>query len=136
MEKVIKPKPFDTLKDEGPLQSLTVYRSNFKDFKVPNQYVFLIIIKVKHTDKHTRDNFPFRSKSVYSKEFTEKAVKRHRSLKSSDQISLGKMWLGQSTYNLNFQKPKSSLLDPIPKHVEKMNQTLNDKLRFSTNPFI
>lgn len=70
MEKIIKPKPLDTLKEEGPLQSLTVYRSNFKDFKVPNQYVFIMLRKVKYTDKHTREHFPFRSKSVYSKEFT------------------------------------------------------------------
>jgi hypothetical protein len=93
-------------------------------------------MQVKPTDKHVRANFPFRSKSLYSKDFTSKNIKRHQSLKSIDQISLGKLWMGESTYNQSFQKPKRDLLDPLVKHIDKINKTLEDKLRLSIYPFI
>lgn len=39
--------------------------------------------------------------------------------------------MGESTYNQTFQKPKRDLLDPIVKHIEKMNIKLEDKLKLS-----
>ncbi len=59
-------------------------------------------------------------------------MERHHSLKSLDQLKLGKMWLGESTYNKTFKKPKGGEhLQPLPPHIERMNKTLNDQLRFS-----
>lgn len=30
----------------GPMQTVTIYNNNYKDFKVPNQYVIHIIIRL------------------------------------------------------------------------------------------
>lgn len=43
------------------------------------------------------------------------------------------MWLGQSTYNQTYQKPKGGKYLPIPPTLSNINNSLIDKLRFRNN---
>lgn len=45
MDKIKRPRPENTLKEVGPIQSVTTYQNAFKNFQVPNQYVPFLICR-------------------------------------------------------------------------------------------
>lgn len=79
------------MKSNGPSPFLTTYKSLFPGHKGPNQYI-------KPTDRHTRDNFPLRSKSTYAENYVNKAPKKDDYKYFNDQLKTGGNWYGKTTY--------------------------------------
>ena len=99
----------------------------------------MIFIQVKPTDRHSIGSFPFKSSTTYGREFNVKNVRRHKSLKSVDNIKNGGIWLGKSVYNMKFQNPNPEdypKINPLMSKSEKVLKNPDFMNRFSTNECI
>lgn len=116
-DKVEKPHPEDLLKTGGPDLALTSYKSQFPGYVGNNQYV-------KPTDKHTRAQFPLRSKSTYAKEFVSKSPEKDDYKYFNDQLKTGYNWFGKTTYGAFFNSPNPEYHAKKAKMVEKRNDNI------------
>ena len=99
-DKVEKPHPEDLLKTGGPSQNLTSYSSGFPGYRCENQYV-------KPTDKYTREKFPLRARSTYTKSFVGEHKDKDELYGIPDNLKTGYKWLGDTTYGTRYYKPSS-----------------------------
>lgn len=124
-DKVVKPHPEDLLKSGGPAQNLTSYSSQFPGYRGGNQYV-------KPTDKHTRAEFPLRSRSEYSKEFASKAAKKDDYTYIPDQLKTGSNWYGKTTYGDFFADQNPEYHAKKVKVLEKRNPIAGSNHMYGT----
>lgn len=95
---VMRPKPSDLLKTEGPLCNLTSYSTSFPGHHGHNQYI-------KPTNNHVRGTFPMRCRSTYSRSFTGTPCKKNKYDRRPDNLKTGSDWYGNTTYSNTFKHP-------------------------------
>ena len=91
-------------------------------------------MQVKPTDSFSMGQSPLNATSTYSKEFGAKVVRRHKSLKTMDNLKSGGMWMGKSVYNMKFESPKKGDYAKnlgLRSRSEKVLKTLDYSRRFS-----
>ena len=118
-----RPTPEDLLKTGGPGSQLSSYSSGFPGYKGANQYI-------KPTDKHTRADFPLRSRSTYSKSFIGEPAKKDDYKYFPDNLKTGSNWYGESTYGNKFREPNPEDYAKKYKIVEKLDDKPNDKHQY------
>lgn len=114
-DKIERPKPEDLLKSSGPCPQMSTYSSQFPGFRGENQYI-------KPTDKHTRGEFPLRSRSTYAKEFAKKDPVKDDYSYFPDQLRTGSNWFGKTTYENFFNNPNPEYFAKKVKMIEKLQE--------------
>lgn len=94
---------------------MSSYKSQFPGHRGDNQYV-------KPTDKHTRGQFPLRSKSTYSKEYVNKTPKKDDYTYFPDQLKTGSNWYGKTTYGDCYNNPNPAYMAKKVKVIEKKEE--------------
>ena len=77
---------------------LTSYSSLFPGYRGANQYV-------KPTDRHTRGQICFKSKSTYSRTFTNQFKAKDKKHTIPDSLKKSNLWFGRTTYQSFFAEP-------------------------------
>lgn len=126
-DQIDRPHPEDLIKSSGPCPKLSTYSSHFPGHKGQNQYV-------KPTDRHTRDEFPLRSKSTYSHEFSSKKKQDDDYSYFPDQLRTGSRWFGKTTYGDFFSNPNPEYMAKQVKIVEKLEENPNFNRQYRTFP--
>ena len=121
-----RPHPEDLLKTGGPCPELSSYKAQFPGYKGDNQYV-------KPTDKHSRGYFPLRSKSTYSKEYSNKKPEKDDYTYFPDQLKTGYNWLGKTTYGDFFGNQNPEYFAKKVKVLEKKEDNPDFKKQYGKN---
>ena len=123
-DQIERPIPEDLLKTGGPCNKLSSYTSQFPGYKGVNQYV-------KPTDRHTRADFPLRSKSTYTKSFIGEPGKKDDYKYFPDNLKTGYNWYGSTTYGNKFQEFTPEDCAKKVKIIEKIDEKPDDKNQYS-----
>lgn len=123
---VERPHPEDLLKTGGPSPNLTSYSSGFPGYRGGNQYV-------KPTDRHTREKFPLRARSTYTRSFVGEHQKKDDLYGIPDNLKTGYKWLGDTTYGTRYFKPESQHYPAHFRRNEKIDYIPEYKRQYGKN---
>lgn len=124
-DKIERPHPEDLLHSNGPCPQLSSYSAQFPGYRGDNQYV-------KPTDKHTRGEFPLRSKSTYANTYIKKEPKKDDYTYIPDQLRTGSNWFGKTTYGDFFSNPNPEYFAKKVKVVEKKEDNPDYSRQYET----